>query len=41
MGKAIMDILLTAGAVLAGLAIGLTCLIGLVVWLAGGRRPAE
>ncbi len=35
--KESLDIILALGAVVAGLAVALTCGVGLLVWLAGGK----
>lgn len=38
----ILEVLLAAGAILAAVAVGITCLIGLAVWLGGAeRRPVK
>lgn len=37
-----LELILAAGALLAAVAVGATCLIGLAVWLGGHtERPAE
>ena len=33
----LLNIILMLGAILAGSAVGLICVVGLIVWLAGGR----
>jgi hypothetical protein len=37
----IIDILLAIGTAVAALAVGGVCIVGLVVWLAGGRERGQ
>jgi hypothetical protein len=41
MSLPLLDVLMLLGAVLAALAVAAACVVGLVVWLAGGDRGAE
>lgn len=38
MNLTVLEILLAVAAVLAALAVGLMCLLGIVIWVAGWRR---
>lgn len=40
MSNVVIEIVLAGGTIVAAVAVGVTCLLGLAVWLSGARKDA-